>query len=449
MKWTFPKLAKILKPFMPENRTGKLNQDQCVRILFAQMTNNPEKFTQDVLDPMTSLRQYYSGSSGLRGIAPKIVSCLDKDNFEQYLESFTDSAKSNIAKKIKKIDPDSDIYKTTMASTVTKLFLGILDATNSKQNNENKKNTSTNRVEDRNNFYLVKTVLDQKFDDVFTEIDSSKLGVYNDNGIHIFGLKTDTYPLRYDDLTTLLLENLGRYVFSRLSWGHMQSDGNLETIGIFARKRLKKQLKQHRLTSDKLLGEMLIYIFLEHVERAPKLLTQVEFNKQEIQTDGIFLKVGDDGCQYIIGATQIFNSISGAIDAALTQIKQLDKYPDISPIQLIDSGCLNAVVDNNTSDNLAKVLIPKIDSDTNKPIRSYGIFIGYSFENMAALSNMSKKQADQNFEQQLIKDMKFANKYISREIAKIGLQQRSFYVYMLPFSSAEKAGDFIINEALE
>lgn len=229
----------------------------------------------------------------------------------------------------------------------------------------------------------------------------------------------------------------------------MQENGNLETIGIFARRKLREKLKKHTLTSDKLLGEMLIYIFLEHVEQAPKLLTQIEFNDQEIQTDGIFLKVADSECQYIVGATQIFNSISNAVDAALTQIQQLDRNPGVSPIQLIDSGYLSLIVDNNTSDNLAKILIPQADTDINKPIRSYGIFIGYTFENMASLSNMPKEQADQNFEQQLVEDMKFASEYLSREIAKIGLQQRSFYVYMLPFSSAEKAGESIIDDALE
>lgn len=139
MKWTFPQLAEILKPFMPENRKGKLNQDDCVKILFSKVTSNPEEFIQDVLNPKTSLRQYYTGNTGLRGIAPEITSRLDKYSFECYLDTFTESAKSNVSKEIKRFDPTSDVYKTTMPRVVTNIFVGLLETEAGNKDNDNKK----------------------------------------------------------------------------------------------------------------------------------------------------------------------------------------------------------------------------------------------------------------------------------------------------------------------
>lgn len=448
MTWTFPKFAHILRPYMPENINGKLNQDKCVRTLFSKITSDPEKFAKDVLDSITSLRPYFTGKIGLGSIAPKIISRLNKDNFVLYLTNFSEDAKSEIAKQVKQLDPNQVIYKTTVPTIITKIFVEILLNATGNKNNENKKNNLSNRaIEGEKKFYLPKTVLDQQFDSVFREIDSSKLEICSDNCIHVFALKTGSYPLTYDSLITLLLNNLGRYVFSRLRWEHMCKNGNSETIGLYARRELKKILSNQVLTNNKLLGELLIYIFLEHVEEAPKLLTQVEFDNNNIQSDGIFLKINNNCCQYIVGSTEIYDVISKGIDESLLQIGKLENSTNVSPIKLIDSGYLNMLVDDDTYKQLAKVLIPQ--DGKSELIRSYGIFIGYSFTNIKKLLAMPKKDADKKFEEQLYKDMKSASKYLSKEISKSGLQQRSFYVFMLPFSRAEKDGNDIIKNILD
>lgn len=446
MNWTFPQLANILKPFMPENKNGKLNQDKCVEILFSKITNDPEDFIRNVLDAKTSLRQYYTGNTGIKGIAPEITSRLNEDDFVNYLDSFTESAKSSISREVKKIDPTSNIYKTTMPKGVTKIYVEILNNAAGNKNSKNKKNPSTEKsVEGEMQFN--KTILDKKFDTVFNEINHSKLQVFNDNGIHIFGLKTDTFPIRYDGLITFLLENIGRYAFSRLHWENMVKEGSLESIGLFARRRLKNELKQDALTKNKLLGEMLIYVFLEHIEGAPKLLTQVEFSNNAKKSDGVFLKVARDHCQYIVGATQIYDNIVDGINAAVKQIAKLDTDPTISPVQVIDSGYLGIIVDDDIGKLLKQILKPTENSKTL--IRSYGIFIGYTLNNADKLLNMPKKEADKQFERQLCSDMELANKYLSKKISELGLQQRSFYVYMLPFGNASDAGNIIMNSALE
>lgn len=271
--------------------------------------------------------------------------------------------------------------------------------------------------------------------------------MFSDNGIHVFGLKTDTFPIRYDELISLLLDNIGRYVFSRLRWEHMAKEGSLESIGLYARRKLKNGLKQDSVAKNKLLGKMLIYIFLEHVEGAPKLLTQVEFSGDSKKSDGIFLKINGDQCQYIVGATQIYNDVIDGIDAAIKQIVKLDADPTISPVQMIDSGYLGMTVDNEIEEQLKQVLRPTEYS--NSPQRSYGIFIGYTLNNADRLLSMSKENADKQFKNQLCRDMKHANTYLSKKIGEFRLQQRSFYVYMLPFVDAKEAGNTIINDALE
>lgn len=90
-----------------------------------------------------------------------------------------------------------------------------------------------------------------------------------------------------------LFKNIGKYVMSRYKANQMASEGNADQIGLYALREFQNTYKDK---SDNVLGEMLLYIFMEQVLGAPKIMSKIELNRLHgtiSKSDGIHLYSGN------------------------------------------------------------------------------------------------------------------------------------------------------------
>ena len=124
---------------------------------------------------------------------------------------------------------------------------------------------------------ISKTVKNRKFDDVFIEVKHmSNLGLRNPNELRFYHLDIENNQFTFNAISKFLLKNLGSYVFSRAKIEQFKLDDDVESIGLQALQVMTRNGDVNVKGVGNELGEMLIYIFLEQVLDAPKIMSKVE-----------------------------------------------------------------------------------------------------------------------------------------------------------------------------
>lgn len=286
---------------------------------------------------------------------------------------------------------------------------------------------------------ITKTVLGKKFDAVFTKVSKSSLNIKNPSDVQIYRLAIESQEFNYDKLMDFLLNNIGVYVHSRLQVQELIENDEYGTIAIKALRLLNQNGRPDEKGTGNELGELLLYIFLEQVLGAPRLMSKVEINGLSAATasksDGIHLltSMGNHPFnQLVFGASLIDDGLNEAIDSALNHVIKI-KASRSSEYRLVASDSFYKVLDDKDKKIAKNIIIPQ-KANIDRPAMAFGIFIGYKLN--APVGDYDDDEYKKAVVKQMEQDIAAASDYMNTRLSALGLSKHSFYMYILPFNNA-------------
>lgn len=174
---------------------------------------------------------------------------------------------------------------------------------------------------------ITPTLRGDTFASTFTEVaHSNTLGLRNDEQLRLFHLSVQNNRFDHTALVKFLKRNVGRYVFSRAEYeGYKQRD-DLEEVALDAVNRMRSQQDGMGL------GEILLYVLLEQILEAPKVLSKIELNQAQgkirSQCDAIHLLTPDGQrttSSIVFGTSSVVGNIGDAITAAFDRVVDIEQ----------------------------------------------------------------------------------------------------------------------------
>ncbi len=298
-----------------------------------------------------------------------------------------------------------------------------------------------------------KTVITKHLDPdkVFYKIDhDATLELINNNELNIFMLNIQNNKFSYKELFDLLKDNLGSYVLSR-----KQYNQNPERAISKAISKLREIKNDNDFGAGGELGEILLYVFLEHYLNAPKILSKVELktnnNQYVYNADGVhFYQYKESDCTYnqlVIGESKLKGKLENAIDSAFDSIVS-SKLKEDCDIDLVNSEMFKETFSAEEAERIKSLLIPNVTEDFENntyKAKAFGIFIGsdYFVDNSLPF----KEQRIHTIREMKNLSAEIAN-YINGNIKKYKLEGYSFYIYFLPFNDVKKDKKNIMQQLL-
>lgn len=180
---------------------------------------------------------------------------------------------------------------------------------------------------------LKRTLYDQTFGHTFKKITSVTVSAQTHKSTaEIFCADVNNGKLRFSQIKDFLLDNFGSYVFSRSKVKCFEE----QPRGALGVRALQRFQKAYRENAESVLGELMLYVFLEQELNAPKIMSKIEFSDSggiASKSDGIHLLVttefGRPFNQLIFGASNIQGSLVAAIDRAFERISTIDDNYEI------------------------------------------------------------------------------------------------------------------------
>lgn len=286
---------------------------------------------------------------------------------------------------------------------------------------------------------LSKTVLGKKFDTVFERVSKDKLKIKNPSDIQIHRLAIENQEFCYDKLHDFLLNNVGNYVHSRMQVQTIIDDEEYGTIAIKALQLMNQNGRPDEKGTGNELGELLLYIFMEQVLQAPKLMSKVELAglsaSNTSKSDGIHLLTSGGVTpfnQLVFGASLIDDGLRGAVDSAFNHVQEI-KSSKSSEYRLVESSVFYQVFDDETKAVAKNIIVPqKLNID--RPSMAFGMFLGYKLD--APIGNFDDDEYKAEVIAKMEKDIGECSDYIYNRIVTLGLSGHSFYIYVVPFNDA-------------
>lgn len=285
------------------------------------------------------------------------------------------------------------------------------------------------------------TSFNDSFNSVFEEVCVGDLDVPNPNHIRAFKLRNNLYEEDYTQLVSLIQNNICSYVYSRAELDQLETNIN------FAEVQQKTLQAASRLNvSNKTLGDLLNYLFIENIENAPKLMSKIEFNNYKNDCDGIYLKKINNKYQIILGTSKIYSSINNGISHAVERICTLVSQTFNPSVLVSDFNFINrfSVEDIKA---MKKIFVP-IHSRNELDVKGFGVFIGYSLKLSCDLTILPTEKALAAIKLQINKDLKNVIEQMNMAIEDKGIKQYSYYVYLLPFNDVSNINKIIMEKVL-
>ena len=289
---------------------------------------------------------------------------------------------------------------------------------------------------------LTKSINSRGFDQVFKEfLHSESLGLRANEELRIFRLKeVIDNKFSKDSLRKFISKNIGHYVFSRSKIEQFQVEGDEFSVGIEALDLMYKSGHADEKGTGNELGEILLYAFLETVLGAPKIYSKIELNssvKSGISAcDGMHLRALEGrtlSYEMIFGTSSVVGDLGYAIDEAIECIQQISGRTT-EELQIVDSTVFELPADDPVALQLKDILKPAPGKDIYRDT-AFGIFLGYTIG--LDYSRYNSSDYREALEKKMDMDIKYYAPYIKVKMYKLGLNNRSFYVYVLPFDNAE------------
>ncbi len=288
---------------------------------------------------------------------------------------------------------------------------------------------------------LSNTVKNSKieFDKVFLEIEhSEKLVVGNENDLKFFMLDIQNNKYCYYSMFSILKKNLGRYALSRKEF-----DRDPEMAISKAISRFHEVVNAGNGAGGEL-GELLLYMFLETVLGAPKLLSKMELkgtrNQYNYNSDAAhfytFKTESGQHNQIILCESKLMGNYKNAIKNAFKSLKTSLENRDYD-FSLISTEIFKETLTEEGADEIINAILPDVTNDYKNHIikeTAAGIFIGYNQPIEVKDDTIRTREENLIKIQGIIPEIA---KLINEEIEIAQLQGMSFYIYFLPFNKVD------------
>lgn len=428
----FKVLVQALKPLSVTE--GKVPIPTAVLAIFKNYTKN---WDEDTYGESNYKKLYYKGLNP--SVAQELDDIIDEDKFKQFVNHATDKQKESIAGYLfKKLKLREEIPLDGLAYFCVNLMSELVEE--AREGNKKQK-IPTQKSEDKIAF--VKTVSDKMFTSVFHQVNVGEMNVVkNRNSMHAFVLKPELLPFSYKNLRELAMSNITNYAIARRV-------EKTDITGLKAGQLLRRYAKSG--IPSNLLGELLTYIFLEHEENALKLYTRAEISAidRTIDSEGMYLKSDRERVQLILGASQLNNDLQEAVNNIVEKLSKFRNNQSdemMLATDIVDMTILNAQLGEAESQAIIQTIIP--NESGLEEVASYGLFIGYQFKTEQDLDNCTRDEAKKICRQTVNNDLQQAISQLGRAIQQHHWQKSSFYVYLLPFTSAEEDSHKIMNDLI-
>ena len=288
---------------------------------------------------------------------------------------------------------------------------------------------------------IPKTLRAKNFENVFTPVANASMGLKSHEELKIFMLQIENNEFTYRGMKKLLNSNIGRYVFSRIAMEQYRKTDDLESVGGEA----AQYIREHATGNE--LADMLVYVFLEEVLNAPKLMSAIELGNADNKCAGIHLYNLPEVSglfQLVYGASNIEGTLKSAIDNAFTTIENL-KQKRLTGDELVNSASFNRSIDMETAQQIKSVVIPQ-KAGRNLPDTAFGVFLGYSID--LDPEDYAPEEYPSIVKAKMEKDIQEHAGYIYNKIRSLRMGMHSFYIYVLPFNNAEFDRENIITQLI-
>lgn len=298
---------------------------------------------------------------------------------------------------------------------------------------------------------LKRTLRDPRFDRIFKRAGSLTIaGLSNPSTATLFYIDPTNCKFRFDHLKNFIIDNIGSYVFSRAQVKRIiDLSDNKAAIGSRA---MLKFVQAYGKSSETVLGEILLYVFLEQELDAPKIMSKIEIDEANrnvvSKSDGVHLlsidKSGQPFHQLVFGASDIVGDLTLAVDRAFEKIISIEQNTD-QELRMVDNTTQWTIYDPDATQYMVDLMKPHRDG-SHGPDMAFGAFLGYTIK-------LDKPETDSQkyriaVKNQLITDIKNLQPYITKKIQDNGLSGYSFYFYTFPFNDAPNEKTSIIQEML-
>jgi len=298
---------------------------------------------------------------------------------------------------------------------------------------------------------LKRTLKDPMFDRVFLKAtDFTVFGLDNPSRACVFYINPSNCKFRFTQMKEFIVNNIGSYVFSRAKVKRLVDlTRNPAAVGAQA---MLKFITRYGANAETVLGEILLYVFLEQELDAPKIMSKIEideFNRNAVsKSDGIHLlsldKSGRLFHQLVFGVSDIVGNLQIAIDRAFDKIVQIEVNSE-NELRMVDNTTQWTIYDPDATQYMVELMTPQRNG-TYKPDMAFGAFLGYTIKLDKPEPDSQKYQTA--VKEQLKKDIFDAQEYIIKKIQENGLGGYSFYFYTFPFNDAPNEKVSMIKEIL-
>lgn len=298
---------------------------------------------------------------------------------------------------------------------------------------------------------LKRTLKDPMFDRIFLKATDIKVaGLDNPTRACVFYLDPSNCKFRFSQLKEFIVNNIGSYVFSRAQVKRLvDRTKNEAAVGAQA---MLKFINTYGANAETVLGEILLYVFMEQELDAPKIMSKIEIDESNrnavSKSDGVHLlsldKSGQPFHQLVFGASDIVGNLQLAIDRAFDKIVKIEENHDVE-LRMVDNTTQWTIYDPDATKYMVELMTPQRNG-TYKPDMAFGAFLGYTIQLDEPEQDSQKYR--KAVKEQLIKDITNAQDYIIKKIQENGLGGYSFYFYTFPFNDAPNEKVSIIKELL-
>lgn len=296
---------------------------------------------------------------------------------------------------------------------------------------------------------LRRTIDDGTFGRTFQKVSSVIVaGLTHPSTANIYCADPNNGKLRFSKVKEFLADNIGTYVFSRSKVDSYKG----RPVGAVGTQALIEFQRAYGTHADTVLGELMLYVFLEQELHAPKIMSKIEFSQHTglaSKSDGIHLLAttehGRPFNQLVFGASNIEGDLKAAADRAFERILSIEQNAD-SEFKTVENTAFALMFDNSTVEYLMDVMIPRKQFQ-HKPDMAFGLFLGYSLKLDPPVRDSALFRIAA--EKQLKQDVESVKDYIAALIERYHLEGYTFYCYILPFNDAPTEKTSLIDEMLE
>ena len=236
---------------------------------------------------------------------------------------------------------------------------------------------------------LQRTIDDGSFTRVFRKVASVVVaGITHPSTADIFCADLNNGKLRFQSIKSFLADNIGTYVFSRSKIDSFKG----RPLGAIGTQALIEFTKTYGKNADSVLGELMLYVFLEQELNAPKIMSKIEFYQHTglvSKSDGIHLLAtmehGRPFNQLVFGASNIEGDLQYAVDRAFDRIVSIEQNAD-TEFKTVENTAYGLMFDNSTIEYLWDVMTPR-KQFLHKPDMAFGLFLGYSLKIMPPVTD--------------------------------------------------------------